>query len=165
MLLLAWAITRPTSASAKSPHRGCGADAAARRPPISPEVSVIENTHARVMRSQRDTASMRRPAGMLPLAMIFRQVSKKLDASTASPSGGASATTRAESGMRSVYGVVETRSTRARDRHRDAVQDGVAGERIERELVGEDVAVDAGVRARDAQRDAGLIVAPPMWQA
>jgi len=75
MLLVACATTRPSTASAKYPQCGAGAVAAASRPPISPENSVIENTHARVMRSQRDTPSIARPSGRLPVASTCRQLS------------------------------------------------------------------------------------------
>src|SRR6185369_6389413 len=78
MLLQAWATTRPTSASAKRSQRGAGAVAAARSPPIRPDVIVIEKTHARVMRSQRETPSIARPRGRLPVAMIWRQLSRRV---------------------------------------------------------------------------------------
>jgi hypothetical protein len=78
MLLHAWAITSPVSASANSPQRGADALAAASNPPIRPDVSVMENTHARVMRSQRDTPSIARPRGRFPVATIWRQLSSSV---------------------------------------------------------------------------------------
>src|SRR5438034_9880892 len=78
MLLAAWAMTRPRSASAKYPQRGAAAVAAASSPPISPEVSVMLKTQARVMRSQRETPSIARPLGRLPVAMIWRQLSSSV---------------------------------------------------------------------------------------
>src|SRR3989441_579145 len=78
MLLAAWAMTRPRSASAKSPQRGATALAAASSPPISAEVSVMLKTQARVMRSQRETPSIARPLGRLPVAMIWRQLSSSV---------------------------------------------------------------------------------------
>src|SRR5207247_473152 len=78
MLLAAWAMTRPRSASAKYPQRGATAVAAASSPPISAEVSVMLKTQARVMRSQRETPSIARPLGRLPVAMIWRQLSSSV---------------------------------------------------------------------------------------
>ena len=48
---------------------------------------------------------------------------------------------------------------------RNAVQHRVPGERIDRQLVGEQVAVDAGVRRRDAHGDAGRVVSPAVRHA
>src|SRR5262249_44555056 len=71
-----------------------GAVAAARRPPIRGEGSVIEKTQARVISSQRDTGSMARSRGRLPGATIWRQLSSSPlspGAAGAVPSGGAGA--------------------------------------------------------------------------
>src|SRR6185312_17329239 len=51
-------------------------------------------------------------------------------------------------------------SAGGRDLDRDAVEDGVTGERIDEHLVGEDVRVDAGVRGGDRQPGAVDVVAP-----
>src|SRR5262249_28556610 len=75
MLLVACATMSPTTASAKYPHATAGAVAAARRPPIRADVSVMEKTQARVISSQRDTGSMARSRGRLPVATIWRQLS------------------------------------------------------------------------------------------
>ena len=48
------------------------------------------------------------------------------------------------------------------DRHRDAVEDGGAGQRLEELLVGEDVRVDAGVLGGHAEPRAADVVAPPV---
>src|SRR5258708_6244795 len=75
MLLVACASTRPTTASAKYPQCVSGAVAAASRPPIKADVTVIEKTQARVIKSQRATPSIARPRGKFPVAMICRQLS------------------------------------------------------------------------------------------
>lgn len=49
----------------------------ARRPPIRPEVAVIENTDARVITSHLLTKSTRAPGGRLVLARMYRQVAKR----------------------------------------------------------------------------------------
>src|SRR5512144_3435201 len=51
------------------------------------------------------------------------------------------------------------------DLHRDAAQHGIARERIDRGLVGEQVRVDAGMTDRDPLAHAGQVVAPSMRKA
>src|SRR3990172_10003019 len=58
MLLAAWAMIRPTRARPKLSQFGLATMAAASRPPISPEVAVMENTAARVMISHLLTTSI-----------------------------------------------------------------------------------------------------------
>jgi hypothetical protein len=52
--------------------------AAASNPPIDAEVTVIEKTHARVIRSQRETPSIGLPSARLPVARIWRQASNRV---------------------------------------------------------------------------------------
>src|SRR6187549_3942728 len=72
MLFAACATTRPASASRKQPNLASGAPTA-RRPPISPEHSVIGNTLARMIRSQRETRSISAPFGRFWVAMTAPQ--------------------------------------------------------------------------------------------
>ena len=65
---------------------------------MAPEVSVIGKTQARVMSSQRETASTRRPGARLPLSTTWRQLSRR-PANPGTATAGRSATASAGFGM------------------------------------------------------------------
>src|SRR4030042_1091560 len=77
MWLAAGAITSPITARAKLSQFGRSAIAAASRPPMSPEVAVIEKTAARVMISQRLIGSIVFPAERLAVSITSFQLARR----------------------------------------------------------------------------------------
>src|SRR3989304_8516702 len=77
MLLAPWAITSPTTASAKLSQFGRSAMAAANSPPIRPEVAVMEKTAARVMISHRLMTAILLPAERLAVPITSFQLASR----------------------------------------------------------------------------------------